>query len=317
MLFTLFFLYLLFFPQAAASSARDGLLLWYRSVLPVLFPFMFLSALAVRLVQPERLPRTLTRPVCRLFNCSACCAFAILAGFLCGLPMGAKLTADLCREEKISPREAWFLHSFINNMSPGFIVSYLAVGQMRLPGCAGWFLLQILGAPLLFGLFAAHAGKLQKREGEDSADSPWLSGSSKKPAPCPGFSFSLVDDCIYDAIGNTLRLCAYIVLFTILSGAALQILPATNPAVLLLISVIEVTSGIRFVAESALPFTAKYIIVSALAAFGGLSALAQTAGIAHMDRALLIHYTKSRVKITLLATLLAAAVCLLRPYFVF
>ena len=88
-------LYLLLFPARALSDARAGLLLWYRSVLPVLFPFMLVCSILIRLDLLKRALPFLARPFHRLFGCSQYGAFAILGGFLCGFPMGAKITRDL------------------------------------------------------------------------------------------------------------------------------------------------------------------------------------------------------------------------------
>ncbi|MCD7717050.1 MAG: hypothetical protein LUI39_11465 [Lachnospiraceae bacterium] len=124
-------------------------------------------------------------------------------------------------------------------------------------------------------------------------------------------SFAVIDDCLNGAMNSALRLCAYIMLFAVLTGIMTHILPVSNAAVLLLTAGIEVSSGIHMIAESSLPYAVKYIAVSALAAFGGWSALAQSAGIAKMDSEMLSGYIKSRVKITLLAILLSAAVLFL------
>ncbi|MCD8348199.1 MAG: hypothetical protein LUD16_09700 [Lachnospiraceae bacterium] len=293
----LLFGYLLFHPQTALASAREGLLLWYHCVLPVVFPFLFLSSLALRLISAEDLPKAFTRPFIKLFGCSAYGAFVIPAGFLCGFPMGAKLTGDLYRDEKITQEEARRLFGFANNLSPGFIISYLAAEQMRQPEQSGWFVFQILGAAFLYGWAQAWScrGKLHLQEPQTHSERKIL-------------SFALIDDCIYGAMESALRLGAYIVLFAILSGAILQIAPISNPAILLLVSGIEVTNGIRLLAASSLPEGGKYIAVSALAAFGGLSALAQSAGIAHMDKKMLFYYIKSRVIITLLTILISAVV---------
>ncbi|MCC8101956.1 MAG: hypothetical protein LIP11_06735 [Clostridiales bacterium] len=292
--------YLLLCPQAALDSAREGLLLWYHSVLPVLFPFLFLSSLAMRLICAADMPKAFTRPFMRLFGCSAYGAFVIPVGFLCGFPMGARLTGDLYRDGKITQKEARQLYGFANNLSPGFIVSYLAAGQMQRPDLAGWFLLQILGAALLYGWAQA-----RRPRGRQHAEHPQKLPSREK------ISFALIDACIYGAMESALRLGAYILLFAILSGAIGQAAPLSNPAVLLFASGIEVTNGIRLLATSALPEGGKYIAVSALAAFGGLSALAQSAGIAHMDKEMLFYYIKSRVIITLLTILISTAVFLL------
>ncbi|MFQ9344896.1 MAG: hypothetical protein ACLR2O_03560 [Coprococcus sp.] len=37
-----------FFPETVATGAANGLLLWYRQVLPVLFPFLLITGLMIR-----------------------------------------------------------------------------------------------------------------------------------------------------------------------------------------------------------------------------------------------------------------------------
>ena len=50
-------------------------------------------------------------------------SYALLLGLICGYPMGAKLTADLFREGKITKSEAQYLLTFCNNPGPVFISS--------------------------------------------------------------------------------------------------------------------------------------------------------------------------------------------------
>ena len=76
-------------------------------------------------------------------------SFAVIAGFLCGYPMGAKVTADLTVSERISPDEGAFLLSFCNDLSPMFILgvlfrNYLPEHALHLP-----FFLILTGSPLL------------------------------------------------------------------------------------------------------------------------------------------------------------------------
>ena len=95
LLFACAFLYLLCRPQAAPASVRSGLLLWYRSVVPTLLPFMLLTGLLLRLRLLEPLLPFLQRCLAPIFGCSGYGVFAILCGFTAGFPMGAKLTRTL------------------------------------------------------------------------------------------------------------------------------------------------------------------------------------------------------------------------------
>ena len=149
------FLYLVFFPEYALESTRAGLLLWYHSVLPVLFPFMLLCTLLIRFRVLERMPEFLTRPLQKVFSISNYGSYAVIAGFLCGFPIGAKLSSDLYREGKIDKEEARLLYGFTNNLSPVFLISYAASEQMEMPEGKIFLLFHVLGAAFLYGAFTS------------------------------------------------------------------------------------------------------------------------------------------------------------------
>lgn len=286
----IFFLYLLFFPENALESTRAGLLLWYHSVLPVLFPFMLVSSLLLKFGLMEHVPARLTRPFEKILGVSVHGAFAVLIGFLCGFPMGAKITSDLQAEGKISEREAHYLYGFVNNVSPAFLLSYVSVSQMGLPQYKLLFLMNILGTALLYGYVTSK----NLRKG-NSVSQPVVLHALDLAG-----TYEIIDSCIYGAVLNTVKLGVYITVFKIISDAVLAVLPSGNPILLFLGASIEVTGGVHLLAVSQLSVHVKFVLVNALCAFGGLSALAQTVSIAGLKEKTLFYYIKSRVMITLL-----------------
>lgn len=293
------FLFLLLQPQTALEAVRDGLLLWYHSVLPVLFPFMILSGLIVRLRLIEQLPAWFFLPLQKLFHCSRNGSFAILAGFLCGFPMGARITHDLYIQNMITDREARHLYGFVNNVSPAFVISFLASECVHRPDTALFFLFCILGASFLYGILI--------RPKDMPEDTGKLS-SSRTPAV---FSFSLVDTCIWEGVRHTVKLGAYITLFSLITSSAACLLPPHGMAALIIPSCLEVTNGVLAVSSAKLPFFLLAPLLCAVCAFGGLSAFAQTISIASMDSTLAFGYLKSRVLVTLLAVLLSCGILLI------
>lgn len=310
-LFPLFFLYLLIFPQEALSSARDGLLLWYHSVLPALFPFMILCTATLRLGILDQALLRLYKPFHFIFGCSPYGAFAILTGFLCGFPMGAKITSDLKGQGKITDSEALWLMGFVNNLSPAFLLSYLAYDQMQQPNIRWLFLGNILGSSLLYGLVSS------RRALPPAASLPGTAGHLKhqmtfyapdtNPSDAVNVSsfFDIIDDCISSSVSNIVRLGVYIMLFSILNGALAVLLPGEKLPALLLRASVEVTGGIRLLAQASLPLNLRFLLVNALCTFGGFCALAQSLGLARMDRKTFFYYIKSRVSATLLSMLLS------------
>lgn len=122
-LLSLFFTMLLF-PETVFQGACDGLLLWYQILIPTLFPYLIVTGLLLKTDGAAVVSRLLFRPFHLLFGTSFYGSFAVLSGFLCGYPMGAKIIADLLLQGKISLEEASYLLSFCNNASPSFIITF-------------------------------------------------------------------------------------------------------------------------------------------------------------------------------------------------
>ena len=138
--FVLFFFILMFlFPYASYKGASTGLMLWFINVLPSLLPFIIISNLMVQLGIAGKISRILYPLLGRLFKVSPEGCYPILLGFLSGLPMGAKGTADLVATGKISKKEGNFLLSMCNNASPIFIMSFIGINQLRPVKFAGSF----------------------------------------------------------------------------------------------------------------------------------------------------------------------------------
>ena len=127
------FFVMLLFPSEVFEGAKSGLLLWFLTVLPTLFPFLLISRLLLDSCACSLLNNLLAPVISRLFGISAQGSFAFIVGFLCGYPMGAKITADLFHARQISKAEASYLLSFCNNTSPAFLIHYIVLGYFQNP----------------------------------------------------------------------------------------------------------------------------------------------------------------------------------------
>ena len=127
------FFVMLSFPSEVFEGAKSGLLLWFLTVLPTLFPFLLISRLLLDSCACSLLNKLLAPVISRLFGISAQGSFAFIVGFLCGYPMGAKITADLFHARQISKAEASYLLSFCNNTSPAFLIHYIVLGYFQNP----------------------------------------------------------------------------------------------------------------------------------------------------------------------------------------
>ena len=90
----LLFFIMLSFPQEVFNGASEGLLLWFQIVLPTLLPFIIISNVLIQTNSISILSRIFGPAFQKFFHISIDGSFVVLAGFLCGYPMGAKVTSD-------------------------------------------------------------------------------------------------------------------------------------------------------------------------------------------------------------------------------
>lgn len=258
------FLSILLFPQVTFEGASNGLLLWYRSIIPTLFPFVVLSNLFIRTNGAAFLSRFIGPVITRIFGVSNEGSFAILTGFLCGYPMGAKTTADLVCASYISKKEGAYLLSFCNNTSPMFMISYVLLQQIGRKDIVLPSLCILIASPILCSFFFRPFYRLRKD----------VASLSKEKSL--SFRFSYVDGAIMDGFETITKVGGYIILFSVLLNF-FSILPWKH---IFLVSVlfpsVEITGGIAFILKHIFSFETLYVPIMALTSFGGWCSIAQT-----------------------------------------
>lgn len=265
---TLFFLcilfcFLLLFPSKSLEASQTGLLLWFDTLLPTLMPFLILSQLVLKTELIQIVQKIFAPLFRRIFHCSDNGAFCVLCGFLCGYPVGARLIALQIRENRLTVAEGQYLLSFCNNVSPMFCISYGIMGVIGsskvLP-----YLFIIYGSAVLFGFFT----RPQK------IPAPCLT-AKKQTSPAENI-FQLVDVCIIDSFSIMIKLCGYLMLFSIINAGILMLLPVKNPYVpAALTAFLEITGGLSLVKKLPAGIFRSALAVAALA-FGGLCCIFQT-----------------------------------------
>ncbi len=269
---------MLFHADYVTEGARNGLLLWYSSVVPALFPFMVLSGLIVAgrgisvLMSPFYL---FLHP---LLGLSKAGCYVLVSGLLCGYPMGAKTCADFVREGRLSPLEGNFLMAFCNHPSPMFLLGYVyPFFAKQLP--LGILLLSVYG-PVLILAFAA---RLVCRNGGQNMprqnDLEMRHVSRQSPSS---------DETILSAVEILCKIGGYLILFSIVIVFLKRSERIPFLIKLLLSASMEMTTGIRE-AASMLPFPVSGAVACAALTFGGFSGLFQTKAVLGDVRDLSIH----------------------------
>ncbi len=293
LLFSAFLLY----KNDVITGASEGLLLWYRFVLPSLLPFMILVNIMIQ-TDAVSLPARLLGPIMKIFpGVSPASSFAVLSGFLCGYPMGAKVSADLVAKRQISHIEGSYLLSFCNNTSPMFILGVLLLKfipekELHLPLFLIFFLSPLLCGQL-FRIYYTHKAQ----------DSFKVGYPSMKPAPsCAQTSFAaMIDACLMDSFYAIVKVGLYMMLFSILIRLSAGLLPGSGLAKTIFLSSLEVTTGLSLLAKLEIPAMFRCILLMAAASFGGFCAIFQTYSMIQESGLKILPYIAEKL-ITALAT---------------
>lgn len=272
-------IFMLLHPAITVTGASNGLLLWYSSVVPALFPFMVLSSLIVASGSLSVLMAPVRLVLGPLLGLSADGCYTLLSGLVCGFPMGAKTCADFLSRGQISLREGKFLMAVCNHASPMFLLGYvypLFHGNLPL-----WKLLAAVYGP---ALLLALPARLLYRNGAPTGKKPKMQGIAEPqeipepnfPSPAKSNPGNLsADEAILASVEVLCRIGGLLILFSI----AVEFLRCAGqlPAGLrlFLMGTMEMTTGIRTLA-AALPFPYSAAAACASLTFGGLSGILQT-----------------------------------------
>lgn len=266
-----FLLLLLLDPAVSVAGARNGLLLWFQTLLPTLLPFVILSGLAVRLGAAARIARVAAPLLCRLLPIGKNGCYPVLIGFLSGMPVGAKAAADMVEDGSLSAQEAEYLLCVCGNASPMFLLGFVATDCLRqkslgFPLLLLLYLSALLAARLYYRFFCVGAW------GEQRSVAPAQTKAStdaKQPL------FQKVDAAILDGFEVMTKVGGYLILFSVLVEW-LTVAAGTSFAVALLSGVAEITTGIARVGAAEAPPYLRLCGAAVIAAFGGISGFAQT-----------------------------------------
>lgn len=285
-----FFALMLLFPTPSLNGAKRGLLLWFNTVLPTLLPFIIISSLIVKLNIAYTLCRFLHPLIGRLFKVSKNACYPIVMGFLSGIPMGAKTSADLVNERKITREEGLFLSIMCNNASPMFVLGYIALTELNLPNLKLPIVLILYGSSIVTALifrrfytFFTHetyniivpkqtvatltAGKVYAQS---------MDITETKRHRTFKIDIGMIDSVIMNSFEVITRIGGYIILFSILAQILLSIEPIHETIRMIMVGIFEITLGIDTIASSSLPHVTKIVLILTITAFGGFSGIAQT-----------------------------------------
>lgn len=293
------------FPASFSAGAKEGLTLWFGTVLPNLFPFILITNILTYLNGLEYLSKLFALPFKKLFGVRASCCYSIFIGFFCGYPMGAKAIADSLDQHLITRSEAEYLLAFCNNVSPIYIINYIILASFKDNGLLKPLLVILLAAPVIYS-FIYRLGRRFYFSKPDTEPIHIMSAGNKAQSP------SMMDSCIMSTFELMWKIGGYIIFFSIL-GQLISQLPIRIPVLkLFLIGTMEMTIGIAHICNSALPLTTQIVLVCILSTFGGLSTTGQTYSIINAQGLSVKKYSLHKIGTAVIAGLLAVVYVIFR-----
>lgn len=246
--------------SSVRSSVTAALSLCARSVIPALFPFMVVSSLLIALGLGELLSAPLGG-LMALYGIGGAGASALVLGLIGGYPTGGRTAAALYREGLVTRDEAERLLAFCNNANPAFLITVLGVGVFGSSRAGLWLWLIHIAAALLTGLLTARPRR----------DLPRSAPQNRPAFRAAGFASTFVSS-VQGALGSILSVCAFVVVFSILSLPIRRlggIVGTAATGALELFSVLPLLT----------PTPTGFILAAGIAGWGSLSVLCQTAAL--------------------------------------
>ena len=235
-------------PKTALSGALSGLNLWFDVIVPTLLPFMIISHLMQNVYGSS-----IKNPI----------VYALCIGVFCGFPMGAFVTCSMYQKKRLTKKTAYLLLTCCNISSPAFVISYIAMTNLKLTS----FPYQILAGVYIPVLILAVMALFSQRKGKEAV--------TQEPSDL-ALSFEVFDYAVTESIENVLKLGVYMIIFSI-TASFITLLPIDYilPKCLL-VGICEITTGIHYAATADIPAAILIPLVLVMNAFGGLSCAMQS-----------------------------------------
>ena len=248
-----FLIFLIYNPALCTLGAAKGLSLWYKQVLPALFPAMAAASFLISRKSIQAALKHLPFPA----------SAAFLSGFLCGSPMGALTCSGLYASKLLSQRSARWVVCFVQLPSPLFLSGFVASTLLALPAKMRFIFLLCAYLPFLASFLLCTLLFLLKPAAKYSIS---LEKDIQKVAsPEPSLN-DICDTCLLLLVRIGVLLMFFSILSEFLNSAAPQSAVQT-----ILIGMLEMTTGISKISSlNTLSLRYKSAICLFLLGFGGI-----------------------------------------------
>ena len=270
MLFLLFLL--LIFHETAIHGAKNGLLLWYQTLIPSLMPFLLIT----NALSETGVYQSVSSHFKYILSGRIYEVIAIVLGNLCGYPIGGKIINDFVKNEYLTPDCGNCLLSLSSQASPMFLIGYVHIHILKNRVPLPVFLLGIYLPVIFLYLFSLHSYPTSVIHDTEPA--------AKKQGIC---------DTFMHAVQIMVIIGLYVMIFSIALEILLPFCNGTLPKIIL--SFLEITNGLKLLNTLNLPDSIQIPFICSLSSFGGLCSIFQIRGVLEYKNASMKKYLPDKL----------------------
>jgi len=243
--------------NTAIEGARSGIDLCIRTIIPSLFPFLFLSNYLLHSI-PGRQGK-MSRFIYDYFNIPESALPVIISGFLGGYPAGAQLISSCHNSEKLKKEDAEYLLHFCSNAGPSFLFGIISHCFPGLHYVWMLWIIHIISAMLTSLVFF-----------KITSNASNVSSEQKNSLP----------STLNHTVRSMVYVCGWIILFKVMINFLNKWFFCFFPkaSVVLFCGLLELSNGCILLTEIT-DINIRFVICSVLLAFGGLCVTMQTASL--------------------------------------
>ena len=247
---------LLIFPKVVINSAREGLNVWARNILPSLFPFAILSSAITMLYAGEKCGKILTK-LSGLFRISLYALRCILIGAVSGYPIGAMTVNQSYKNGEIEADKLSLYAGMASLCSPMFLIA--TVGEGMLSNVFSGVMLLVIHYVSYIAAFAIFSVGRKNTE-------------CKVPAAFESQKQSLgaiLKASVDKASSAMISVCGYVVVFRVILGI-IELLPVPHIFRAVTAAILEMSVGCTLVSDAAVMLPIKMSLISFCTSWGGV-----------------------------------------------
>ena len=252
------FFEILFNKLIIINTVMESLNIWVKAIIPSLFPFFVISDLLITYNFIDYIPNKIKKYICRLLNISDSALSILILSMVSGFPSNGRNTHNLYNKGKISKEEASYILMYTHFSSPVFILTTCSLIYLRSEKLGIILLLSHYLSNVIIGILFRNI------------NNPSLDNFTIKEHKSQNFTINLIKS-IRSSIDSLLLILGILTVFLIISSLIINIIHSNLYTSAIIRSILEMTLGLKYIANLNISMMHKVILFSAILSFGGLS----------------------------------------------